>query len=95
MKTTYSRRDAIAVGALALIGTTLTGRMKAQTSDGAKTPAADPKSEPGAIKTRTASCNCGQLRVTTKGPDPDRHVQLLFVPEADGQSVLRPGAIPK
>ena len=25
-----------------------------------------------AIKTRTASCNCGQLRVTCKGPDPER-----------------------
>jgi hypothetical protein len=76
MKTTYSRRDAIAVGALALIGTTLTGRTKAlaQTPAGPKTSAATPKSEPGAIKTRTASCNCGQLRVTCKGPDPDRVV---------------------
>ena len=27
-----------------------------------------------AIKTRTASCNCGQLRVTCTGPDPDRVV---------------------
>jgi hypothetical protein len=73
MKTNYSRRDAITVGALALIGTTLTGRARAQTPDGAKTPAADAKSEPSsAIKTRTASCNCGQLRVTVKGPDPDR-----------------------
>ncbi len=79
MKTNYSRRDAITVGALALIGTTLTGRTKAQTSKqkpgGAKTPAADPKSaQISAIKTRTASCNCGQLRVTCKGPDPDRVV---------------------
>jgi hypothetical protein len=24
------------------------------------------------VKTRTASCNCGQLRVTCKGPDPER-----------------------
>jgi hypothetical protein len=61
MKTNYSRRDAITVGALALIGTTFTGRMKAQaqTPEGAKTAAAAPKSERGAIKTRTASCNCG------------------------------------
>ena len=29
---------------------------------------------PDSIKTRTASCNCGQLRITTKGPDPDRVV---------------------
>jgi hypothetical protein len=26
------------------------------------------------VKTRTASCNCGQLRVICKGPDPDRVV---------------------
>lgn len=33
----------------------------------------DPKSEQGsAIKTRKASCNCGQLRVTCVGPDPER-----------------------
>jgi hypothetical protein len=70
MKKNYSRRDAITVGALALIGTTLTGRTKAQTPDRPKTPAADPKS----IKTRVASCNCGQLRVTCTGPDPDRVV---------------------
>jgi hypothetical protein len=77
MKTKYSRRDAIAVGALALVGTTLTGRTKANTPtpDSAKTPAGDLKSEPDTdIKTRTASCNCGQLRVSTKGPDPDRVV---------------------
>ena len=75
MKTNYSRRDAITAGALALVGTTLTGRAKAQTPDGATTPAAHPRSTQGsAIKTRTASCNCGQLRVTCKGPDPDRVV---------------------
>ena len=74
MKKNYSRRDAITVGALALVGTTLTGRARAraqaQTPDGPKSPAADPK----AVKTRVASCNCGQLRVTCKGPDPDRVV---------------------
>ena len=79
MKPKYSRRDALTVGGLALIGTALTGRAKAQTAtqapDGAKTGVGNPKSEPGApIKTRTASCNCGQLRVTTTGPDPDRVV---------------------
>ena len=76
MNTDYTRRDAIAVGALALIGTTLTGRAMAQTPpptqkpDGAEPAASDPK----AIKTRVASCNCGQLRVTCTGPDPDRIV---------------------
>ena len=75
MKTNYSRRDAITVGAVALIGTTLTGRANAETPDGAATPVADPGSTQGsAIKTRTASCNCGQLRVTCTGPDPDRVV---------------------
>jgi hypothetical protein len=79
MKTKLSRRSVIAGGVLALIGTTLTGRTKAQTSTqtpgGAKTPAAVPKSaESSEIKTRVASCNCGQLTVTTKGPDPDRVV---------------------
>jgi hypothetical protein len=74
MKTTYSRRDAITVGALALIGTTLTGRSTAKAETPTQTPAAATKSDPGAIKMRTASCNCGQLRVTTKGPDPDRVV---------------------
>jgi hypothetical protein len=78
MKSKYSRRSVITGGALALIGTTLTSRTKAETSTetphAAKTPSADPKSAPGTVKTRTASCNCGQLRVTTKGPDPDRVV---------------------
>jgi hypothetical protein len=39
----------------------------------AQTPAGDPKSgQDAAIHTRIASCNCGQLRVTCKGPDPER-----------------------
>ena len=46
---------------------------EAQTPDSAKPRAADPKSEQGtAIKTRKASCRCGQLSVTYKGPDPER-----------------------
>ncbi len=75
MKTKLSRRSIIAGGAVALIGTTLTGRAKATTTDSVKTPAADPASTEGSeVKTRVASCNCGQLTVTTKGPDPDRVV---------------------
>jgi hypothetical protein len=79
MKAKYSRRSVITGGAAALIGTALTGRAKAQASTqtpaGAKTPSVNPKSEPGsAIKTRIASCNCGQLRVTCTGLDPDRVV---------------------
>jgi hypothetical protein len=51
---------------------------KKQTPDSAKTGAAktgagDLESEQGnTIKIRTASCNCGQLRVTVTGPDPER-----------------------
>jgi len=79
MKTKYSRRSVIAGGALALVGATMTGRTRAQTSaqkpDSGKTGGGDLKSAHASeIKTRTASCNCGQLRVTTKGPDPDRVV---------------------
>jgi hypothetical protein len=34
---------------------------------------ADPKSEQGsAVRTHKASCRCGQLHVTYKGPDPER-----------------------
>jgi hypothetical protein len=77
MKTKYSRRSVIAGAAFALIDTTLTRgtTAQAQTPDGAKTPAGSAKSAPSsAVKTRTASCNCGQLRVTCTGPDPDRVV---------------------
>ena len=73
MKTKYSRRSVIAGGALALIGTTLTGRTKAKTPDSVKTIDAGPKSaEDSAIKTRKASCMCGKLTLTYKGPDPER-----------------------
>jgi hypothetical protein len=69
VNTKYSRRDAITVGTLALVGTAVTGRANAET------PAAHAGTTQGSgIKTRTASCNCGQLRVTCKGPDPDRVV---------------------
>lgn len=77
METNFSRRAAISVGALALVDATLirTAQAQTQTPDGAKTAAGNPKSkQPSAIKTRTASCNCGQLRVTCTGPDPDRVV---------------------
>jgi hypothetical protein len=54
--------------------TSTTAQAQAKTPEGAKTSAGDPKAASGAIKTRTASCNCGQLRVTCTGPDPDRVV---------------------
>jgi hypothetical protein len=68
MNTKLSRRSAIAVAALAAIDTTLTRRASAQAQT--KPPTSDPK----ALKTRVASCNCGQLKVTCTGPDPDRVV---------------------
>jgi hypothetical protein len=77
MKTNYSRRDAITAGAVALIGTTVTGGANASTPtpDAVKIPAVDATSAQSSdVNTRTASCNCGQLRVTCKGPDPDRVV---------------------
>ena len=78
MKTNFSRRDVLTVAALALVDTTMTSGTTAQAQTpapgSAKTPASNTKSGPGAIKTRVASCNCGQLRVTCTGPDPDRVV---------------------
>lgn len=73
MKTNYSRREALSVAALGLLaGTSM--QAQAQTPDGGKSPDAAPKADPKAVKTRVASCNCGQLRVTCTGPDPDRVV---------------------
>jgi hypothetical protein len=73
MKTNFTRRDAITLAALGLVGYSTTSQGQAQPPDGEKAPAGDPKSEQGAaIKTRKASCNCGQLRVTCVGPDPER-----------------------
>jgi hypothetical protein len=79
MKSKYSRRSVISGAAFALIGTTLTGRTEAQTStqkpNSAKTGVGNPESALASdIKTRKASCNCGQLTVTINGPDPDRVV---------------------
>jgi hypothetical protein len=68
MENKYSRRSIIGGGALALIGTTLAGGTKAQKAESTK------GAQASVNKTRVASCNCGQLRVTTNGPDPDRVV---------------------
>ncbi len=77
MKNKISRRTVIKGGALALVGTAISGSTTAQAQkpDSVKTAAGDTKSaQPSVNKTRVASCNCGQLRVTTNGPDPDRVV---------------------
>ena len=48
-------------------------KKETQTIDSPKTLSGDPKSEQGsAKKTRMASCRCGKLSVTYKGPDPER-----------------------
>jgi hypothetical protein len=60
MKTNYSRRDIMTtVAALALTSST-TAQAATQAPEGS------------AIKTRIASCNCGQLTATCTGPDPER-----------------------
>ena len=76
METKYTRRTVLTIGALALAGTALPGGTKAAASTpGSRSGADTPKStDRPAIKTRVASCNCGQLRVTCTGPDPDRVV---------------------
>ena len=48
-------------------------KKETQTPNSVKTRSGDPKSEQGSvIKTRKASCLCGKLSVTYKGPDPER-----------------------
>ena len=58
MKTEYSRRSVVGVGALALVGTVLSGRADAQPTPGSeKAGAGDSKTGQGsATRTRTASC---------------------------------------
>ena len=76
METKYSRRSVLAVGVLALLDaakSTTTAQAQTQTPDSEKARAGDPKVAQGkAIKTRKASCICGQLAVTCVGPDPER-----------------------
>ena len=68
MDTDYSRRNVLTLTVVGLAGATLPGGAPAlaSTPDGVTAGAGD------AIKARTASCLCGQLKVTTKGPDPQR-----------------------
>ena len=48
-----------------------------QKSDSAKTRDGDPRAKQGSVvKPRKASCRCGKLTVTYKGPDPvEQHLQ--------------------
>jgi hypothetical protein len=76
MKTNYSRRDALAVAVLAMIDAAMASTSaQAQTPapGSGKAPAGKPKAAQGsAVKTRKASCTCGQLTLTTVGPDPEQ-----------------------
>ena len=78
MRTKRSRILITAAAALAFIVTAMasytTTRTQTQAPAGVKNSAGNPKSEEGTVKTRIASCNCGQLRVIVTGPDPDRVV---------------------
>ncbi len=65
MNAKHSICAVLAIGTIALLGAALTGCTTTQTEVSEKTRA-------DLIKTRTASCNCGQLRVTYVGPDPER-----------------------
>lgn len=73
MKPSISRRDAITVAAFGLVSCYTSTQAQEQTPEDAEASDADPNSgQEAAIKIRVASCNCGQLRVTCKGPDPER-----------------------
>ncbi len=65
MNAEYPIRSTLIISAIALFVVLFTGYATAQTPDSETT-------RSDSIKTRTASCNCGQLRVTCVGPDPDR-----------------------
>jgi len=79
MKTRHTCLNAILIAAFAAALVAVGGpkddvaAQETQKSDSTKTRDGDPKSEKdSAIKTRKASCRCGKLSVTYKGPDPER-----------------------
>ena len=73
MRREFTRRDAIGVAALGLVSCCATTQGQEQTSDEEIVPEGNPKSgQDTSTKTRKASCNCGQLCATVKGPDPER-----------------------
>lgn len=71
MASERSRRSILASGVM-LAGAALIGCGEDQTADGTAPEAEDRKPPDNSIKTRTASCNCGQLSATCVGPDPER-----------------------
>ena len=69
MSVKYTRRNILAVGT-ALFTTSVLGSKSVfgSTTDNDD----EAQAEKNTIKTRKASCNCGQLSVTCVGPDPER-----------------------
>lgn len=63
MNSKFTRRNILAAGA-ALFTTSAFGTKETESEE--------VQANKNAIKTRTASCNCGQLSVTCIGPDPER-----------------------
>jgi hypothetical protein len=67
------RRDLLLGGTALLTATAFSDVTNAQTQT------------PDSTKTRTASCMCGQLNVTTRGPDPER-ISLCFCKNCQKQT---------
>jgi len=65
MKMKHSMVTTLALGLFALMSIALTGCATSHEQSKQTTP-------DDTIKTRTAYCNCGQLRVTCVGPAPER-----------------------
>jgi hypothetical protein len=79
MKTKFSRRTILA-GGISLVGSTLmSGSKTAEASTG------NAETRDDSIKTRKASCNCGQLSATCVGPVPER-ISLCNCPLCQKQS---------
>jgi|GEM_PF-1350568 len=71
MKPKYTRRSILA-GGMTLAGSSLIACKGAPATDGDTAASDGEKADPDAIKTRVASCACGQLTATCVGPDPAR-----------------------
>ena len=84
MPTTYSRRDVIAVTALA--------GAAAMTQSAIVEGAQD-----NTVKTHKGACNCGQLKVTFTGPDPERRsmCHCKFCQKQTGSAFSIQARIPK
>lgn len=88
MKNEISRRNILASGAALLTSLLVSGRVVAGDNSLSKGDTPLPKdnqSPSNSIKTRVASCNCGQLSAKVVGPDPER-ISLCHCPLCQKQS---------